>query len=65
MTLFGLTVTAQPAGAPVAVRPTMPTKPLSGVMVIFEVAEDPDRKLTEFGLAVMVRSVTTTDTVTD
>ncbi len=63
VTLVGLSVALQPAGAPVAVRLTMPVNPFTAVTVTVEVAEDPATKVSDVGLAVTVKSVTVTATV--
>ncbi len=63
LTLVGLSVALQPAGAPVTVRLTIPVKPLTLVTVIVDVAEEPATKVSEVGLAVTVKSVTATATV--
>ncbi len=63
VTLVGLRVAVQLAGAPVAVSETTPVKPLTAATVIVEVADEPATKLTDVGLAVTAKSVTVTDTV--
>ncbi len=65
VTLVGLSVAVQPAGAPVAVKETTPVKPFIAVTVMVEVAEEPATKLSVVGLAVTVKSVTVTATVAE
>ncbi len=65
VTLVGLRVPVQPAGAPVAARETIPVKPLTDATVIVEAAEEPAKKVRDAGLAVTVKSVTVTATVAE
>ncbi len=65
VTLVGLSVALQPAGAPMSVSDTTPAKPLTDATVIVEVAEEPATKLREVGLAVTVKSATVTEIVAE
>ncbi len=63
VTLVGLNVAEQPAGAPVAVKETKPVNPFTATTVIVEEPEEPATKVSDVGLAVTVKSVTVTETV--
>jgi len=64
-TLVGLRVAVTPvAGYTVSVSDTVPVKPLSDEIVTVDVAPDPAFTVKLFGLALMVKSGTTTITVT-
>ncbi len=65
VTLVGLSVAVQPAGAPVAVREIVPVNPLTAAKVMVNAAEEPATKVSDAGLAVMVKSVTVTATVAE
>ncbi len=63
VTLVGLSVTVQLGGAAVTVSETTPAKPFRAAAVMVTSAVDPDGKLTDVGLTLMVKSVTVTMTV--
>jgi len=59
--LVGLTEQVSPvAGETVVVRATVPVKPLTGAIVIVDIALTPGVVLTEVGLADIVKSTTWT-----
>ena len=61
--LAGVRVQVKPAGETALVRATVPVNPLSGATVIVEVAAVPTVVVSEFGLAVIEKSVTAKVTV--
>ena len=57
VTLVGVSVHVNPVeGDDAEVRATVPVNPLTGAIVIVEVAEDPALALAPVGLAVMLKS---------
>jgi hypothetical protein len=60
--LVGLRVAVRPADA-LAVRATVPVKPLTGATVIVAVPDAPALTTIDVGLALIVKSWTVTDTV--